>query len=221
MKYAKILLSAILFLSVGLAFAADKTIKITKVAGTVQLMKNGVVVMTIKPGDPIPTKLDSNVTFFVVNGTVEVEAGGMKITGVTGSKFKPSFSGNALVVASEGRASVVVKNQAGQSVVMTSNSEVKLNTTGAVTQVEVQKGRAVVSNPTGGGTQVVNAGESTSFSAVPPVAQTPTAPVVPAEEPAVTEETPAAEPVAVVPETSVNPVQEAEESTEVSGSTPS
>ena len=225
MRYLKLMLLTTLFLSVGLASAADKTVKITKVAGTVQLMKNGVVIMTIKPGDKIPAKLDAGVTFFVVNGTMEVEAGGMKIVGVTGSEFKPTFSGGAMTVVSGGRASVVIKNSVGQSIVMTSNSAVKLDTTSDTTEVVVQKGRAVVSNPSGGGTQVVNAGETTSFAAAPPIV-TQTQQAAPTEEPQPQEELVAQEAVVPVQEpTSVIETQEASETEiveaiEVSGSTP-
>lgn len=220
MKHLKQFLFAALMLSVGLASAADQSVRITKVAGTVQLMKDGVVIMTIKPGDAIPRNLDANITFFVVSGTLEVEAGGMKITGVTGSEFKPTFSGGALVVASDGRSSVVVKNSAGQSVVMASNSEIKMTTTGGNTEVDVQKGRAVVSNPSGGNTQVVNAGETVSFAAAPPiVVQDQTT----KDEPKV-DETKSEEPLVAteyVPETSVIATQEVKEADEVSGSTPS
>jgi hypothetical protein len=217
MQHLKIVLFAALMLSVGFAAAADKTVRITKVTGTVQLMKSGVVVMTIKPGDAIPANLAANMTFFVVSGSIEVEAGGMKISGVTGSEFRPTFSGGSLVVASEGRASVEVKNSAGQSVIMTSNSEIKMNTSGATTNVEVQKGRAVVTDASGGGTKMVNAGETASFPSGPVVVAQNNAPA-PKEEP-VTQDNPI-DTAVYVPQTSVIVTQEATESSEVSGSTP-
>jgi len=241
MKYIKLMAFIFLFLSAGFAAAAeapanpakpnsapaaDRTVKITKIAGTVQLMKDGAVFMTIKPGDAIPVDLDSNVTFHVVDGTIEVEAGGMKINGVSGSEFKPTFSNGAMTVSSQGSGSVEVKSASGYSVVMPSGSEVKMTNTGTTMDVEVQKGRAVVSDPTGGGTRIVNTGETASVPSAPAVvvqAETPKeAPKTePTEEAAVDNQGGnSPDPTVYVPESGVIVTQEATEATEVSASTP-
>jgi hypothetical protein len=99
---------------------------------------------------------------------------------------------------------------------MASNSEIKMTTAEGKTEVDVQKGRAVVSNPSGGDTQVVNAGETTTFVAAPPIVVPP--PDAPKEEP---KGEPKEETIIyATPDTSVIPTQEVKEADEVSGSTP-
>jgi len=237
MKYIKLISFTALVFSAGLVIAADvptvpanpapaadKSVKITKVSGTVQLMKDGVVVMTIKPGDAIPANLDPGLSFRVVSGNIEVEAGGMKINGVTGSDFKPTFSNGSMVVSSQGSGSVEVKSPSGYSVVLPNGSEVKMTDTGTTTNVEVQKGRAVVTDAAGGGTQIVNVGESAAVPSAPVVVvQTETPKETPKEEPkeeAVVDAGYPADTTVYTPETAVIVTQEATEATEVSGSTP-
>jgi len=223
MKYIKLMAFAALVFSTGLAFAADKTVKITKISGTVQIMKDGVVVMTIKPGDAIPTNLGANVSFNVVSGSIEVEAGGMKINGVTGSQFKPTFTNGSMVVASQGTGSVEVKSASGNSVVLPTGSVVKMTDNGKTVDIEVQKGSAVVSDASGGATQVVKEGDKASIPSAP-VAVAPAQTQAPKEEPkeeAVTEEASnPADTTVYIPETSVSVTQEATQAAEVSGSTP-
>lgn len=239
MRCIKLMAFAVLIFSAGFVSAAEapdvpanpapaayKPVKITKVSGTVQLMKNGVVVMTIKPGDAIPANLDPGLSFHVVSGSIEVEAGGMKINGVTGSDFTPTFTNGSMVVASQGSGSVEVKSPSGYSVVLPRGSEVKMTDTGVTTNVEVQKGRAVVTDAAGGGTKIVNVGETAAVPSAPAVAAPAAAPVT--EVVAVTGDAPVYNPAdaAYVPATSVIATREAAESatvteaSEVSGSTP-
>ncbi len=239
MKYTKLMAFIILTFSAGLVIAAeapaapaaDKPVRITKVSGTVQLLKDGAVFMTIKPGDAIPADLDSGVSFRVVSGSIEVEAGGMKITGVTGSEFKPTFTNGSMVVNAQGSGSVEVKSPSGYSVVLPSGSEVKMTGTGTGTNVEVQKGRAVVTDAAGGGTQILNAGETAVLPSTPVVVvRTETPKSAPKEESQKEEVVNLAgyppDTTAYTPETAVITTQELDESTrvteanEVSGSTP-
>jgi len=222
-RYLRLALLSVLISGAGFAHAADKAVRITKVAGTVQLMKNGVVYMTIKPGDTIPAKIDSNVTFFVVSGTIEMEANGMKISGATGAEFTPSFSRGSMVVSSMGRGSVEVKSGSGHSVLMPTGSEVRLTRDGKETDIEVQKGRAVVTDASGGGTRVMNAGDTFSIPStpVPPAAapkDEPKKDEPKKDEPKDTDNP--ADTTVFVPESNVIVTQEATESNEVSGSTP-
>lgn len=214
--------------------AAKKGIKITKITGTVNIMKDGVIVMTLKPGDAIPEITDNKVTFAIVDGTVEVEAGGKKISAATGSNFTVSSTNGQTNVALGAGTPVAVKSESGHNVILTANSEVKMvnNAEGKV-QISMEKGNAVVTNASGGETQTVTAGQAVFIPVAPveaPVAAPVAAPVEPvatepvATEPVATEpvitEVPLIIPEIVMPPTTVIPTEVVQESEEVSTSTP-
>ncbi|MBI4351638.1 MAG: hypothetical protein HY550_09380 [Elusimicrobia bacterium] len=165
----------LLAISAILAFSANvfaqapaaKGIKITKITGTVNIMKDGVVTMTLKPGDAIPEIADNSVTFAIVDGTVEIEAGGKKISGATGSNFTVTSNAGQVNVALGAGTPVAVKSESGHNVILTANSEVKLVRTDGTVLITVVKGSAVVTNASGGGTQTVQAGQVVSVPSAP------------------------------------------------------
>lgn len=159
---------------------AAKGIKITKITGTVNIMKDGAVIMTLKPGDAIPEITDNKVTFAIVDGTVEIEAGGKKISGATGSNFTVTANAAQVNVALGAGTPVAVKSESGHNVILTANSEVKLVNTNGTVQISMEKGSAVVTNASGGETQTVQAGQMVSVPSAP-AAVAATA-VTPAEE---------------------------------------
>ncbi|MDD5208186.1 MAG: hypothetical protein PHV36_02250 [Elusimicrobiales bacterium] len=171
---------------------AAKTIKITKITGTVNIMKDGVVVMTLKPGDAIPEITDNKVTFAVVDGTIEIEAGGKKISGATGSNFSVASNAGQVNVALGAGTPVAVKTESGQNVILTANSEVKMINTNGNVNISMEKGNAVMTNASGGETQTVQAGQTVTVPSAPvitPTASTPATPEV--KEPVVIVEPPA------------------------------
>lgn len=184
----------LLAISTVLAFSANvfaqapgqaaKGIKITKITGTVNIMKDGAVVMTLKPGDAIPEITDNSVTFSIVDGTVEIEAGGKKISGATGSNFTVSSNAGQVNVALGAGTPVAVKSESGHNVILTANSEVKLVNTNGTVQISMEKGNAVVTNASGGETQTIQVGQAVSVPSAP-VMVTHTTAVTPAEEVAV------------------------------------
>lgn len=180
----------LLALSTVLAFSANvfaqapgqaaKGIKITKITGTVNIMKDGVVVMTLKPGDAIPEITDSKVTFSIVDGTIEIEAGGKKISGATGSNFTVTATAGQVNVALGAGTPVAVKTESGQNVILTANSEVKMINANGKVMISMEKGNAVMTNASGGQTQTVQAGQTITVSETPmaqPAATTKAAPV--------------------------------------------
>ena len=185
----------LLAISTVLAFSANvfaqapgqaaKGIKITKITGTVNIMKDGVVVMTLKPGDAIPEITDNSVTFSIVDGTVEIEAGGKKISGATGSNFTVSANAGQTNVALGAGTPVAVKTESGQNIILTANSEVKMVNANGNVMISMEKGNAVMTNASGGQTQTVQAGQTVTVPEAPmPVATTQVA-VTPTEEVAV------------------------------------
>ncbi len=168
---------------------AAKTIKITKITGTVNIMKDGVVVMTLKPGDAIPEITDNKVTFAVVDGTIEIEAGGKKISGATGSNFSVASNAGQVNVALGAGTPVAVKTESGQNVILTANSEVKMINANDKVMISMEKGNSVMTDASGGGTQTVQAGQTMTVSAMPMIA----APVMPMMKPVVVE------PLVIVP----------------------
>ena len=190
-----------------------KGMKITKITGTVNIMKDGVIVKTLKPGDAIPVITDNKLSFAVVEGTMEVEAGGKTITATTGSNFTVSSTNGQVSVALGAGAPVAVRTESGNNVVLTPNSEIKMITSNEKVEIKVEKGNAVVSNAAGGETQNLAAGQTVNVPSAPPA---PPAAVTPAatEEAPVAETAPAVEtePVVVAPPPStVIPTQETEE----------
>lgn len=197
-----------------------KGIKITKITGTVNIMKDGAVIMTLKPGDAIPEMTGNDVTFSIVDGTVEVEAGGKKISAATGSNFTVTASEGQVNVSLGAGTPVAVKSESGHNVILTANSEVKMVNTNGTVQISMEKGNAVVTNASGGETQTIQAGQSVSVPSAYIV--TPTAPAAPApvEEIVTTEDALPIVPVVEPPPPSVIPTTEVTEGEEVSGSTP-
>jgi len=192
-----------------------KGIKITKITGTVNIMKDGVVLMTLKPGDAIPELTDNKVTFAIVDGTVEVEAGGKKISGATGSNFTITSNAGQVNVSLGAGTPVAVKSESGHNIILTANSEVKMINANGKVEITMEKGNAVVTNASGGDTQTVQAGQAIAIPETPVIVQAP-APVTP-EEPVIEDAPP------VVDETPVTTVVETktvEESLVVSNSTP-
>ncbi|OGR53019.1 MAG: hypothetical protein A2049_04665 [Elusimicrobia bacterium GWA2_62_23] len=191
-----------------------KGMKITKITGTVNIMKDGVIVKTLKPGDAIPVITDNKLSFAVVEGTMEVEAGGKTITATTGSNFTVTSNNGQVNVALGAGAPVAVRTESGNNVVLTPNSEIKMITANEKVEIKVEKGNAVVSNAAGGETQNLAAGQTVSVTALPPPPP-PAAvtPVVAEDAPPVTDGTVTADTVLPPPPTStVNPTQETEES---------
>lgn len=199
-----------------------KGLTITRITGTVNIMKNGVVIMTLKPGDAIPEIMDNKMSFAVVAGSMEIQASGKTITAGAGSNFTVTAAHGDLNVALGGGAPVAIKSESGHNVVLTPNSEVKMVNTGGKLEVTIEKGRAVVSNADGGETRSMKAGETFSMPSVPAPAVTPAAPAPakPAAAPAAVEEPKAALPAFEPPPTTVIPTQTVEEALEVSGSNP-
>ncbi len=190
-----------------------KGIKITKITGTVNIMKDGVVVMTLKPGDAIPEITDNKVTFAVVDGTIEIEAGGKKISGATGSNFSVASNAGQVNVALGAGTPVAVKTESGQNVILTANSEVKMINANDKVMISMEKGNAVMTNASGGETQTVQAGQTVTVPSAPVITPTATHDVKPEVE----------EPIVIVepPATTVIPTVEIVQAVcEVSASTP-
>lgn len=185
-----------------------KGMKILHIVGTVNIMKNGVIIKTLKPGDAIPAITDDKMTFAVVNGTLEMEAAGQTITAGVGSNFTVTVGNGEAIVAVTAGAPVSVNSGFGHYVVIPSNSEIKMTIANGKVDIKVEKGSVVVSDSSGGDVQNLKTGETVSMSG------TPEAPAVP--DSVVIVETPVVEP----PPTTVIPTQTVEESEEVSGSTP-
>lgn len=206
--------------------AAPKGIKITKITGTVNIMKDGQIVMTLKPGDAIPEITDNKVTFAIVDGTVEVEAGGKKISAATGSNFTVATTNGQTNVSLGAGTPVAVKTESGNNIILTANSEVKMVTANGKVQIAMEKGNAVVTNSSGGETQTVTAGQAVYVPEAPAAPVTTTAaPVEPvAAEPMPTEpvngDVPLIIPVIETPPTTVIPTQTVTQACEVSASSP-
>lgn len=199
---------------------AKKGIRITKITGTVNIMKDGQVIQTLKPGDAIPEITDSKVSFSVVNGTMEVEVGGKTVSAATGSNFSVTTSNGQTNVAVAAGTPVAVKTENGNNVVLTSNSEVKMVNTNGTVAISMEKGTAVMTNASGGQTQTVQAGQTVEITSAPAPAVTTAQ--APAEEVAnETTDAEAIEPVVVEPPaTTIIPTETVLESAEVSGSNP-
>jgi len=200
---------------------AKKGIKITKITGTVNIIKDGKVIQTLKPGDAIPEITDSKVTFAVVNGTVEVEAGGKTVSAATGSNFSVSSSNGQTNVAVAAGTPVAVKTESGSNVVLTSNSEVKMVNTNGTVAISMEKGTAVMTDASGGQTRTVQAGQTVTVPSASTVTAAATPAPAPVEEAANETNDEAIAPVVVEPPaTTVIPTETVLQSEEVSGSNP-
>lgn len=200
---------------------AKKGIKITKITGTVNIIKDGKVIQTLKPGDAIPEITDSKVTFAVVNGTVEVEAGGKTVSAATGSNFSVTTSNGQTNVAVAAGTPVAVKTESGSNVVLTSNSEVKMVNTNGTVAISMEKGTAVMTDASGGQTRTVQAGQTVTVPSASTVTAAATPAPAPVEEAANETNDEAIAPVVVEPPaTTVIPTETVLQSEEVSGSNP-
>ncbi|MDO8804789.1 MAG: DUF4148 domain-containing protein [Elusimicrobiota bacterium] len=199
-----------------------KGIKITKITGTVNIMKDGAVIMTLKPGDAIPELTDNSVTFSIVDGTVDVEAGGKKISGATGSNFTVTSIEGQVNVALGAGTPVAVKSESGHNVILTANSEVRMVNIGDKVEITMDKGIGVITNASGGETQTVQAGQIINIPVTPilaPIIDT-AAPIVPPVDEIIVPGDGLPIVPFVEPPPSVIPTQEVIEAAEVSGSTP-
>lgn len=207
---------------------AKKGIKITKITGTVNIIKDGKVIQTLKPGDAIPEITDNKVTFAVVNGTVEVEVGGKTVSAATGSNFSVTTSNGQTNVAVAAGTPVAVKTESGSNVVLTSNSEVKMVNTNGTVAISMEKGTAVMTDASGGQTRTVQAGQTVTVPSATTVTAAAPAPVAPVEEAAnETADEAVIAPVVVeppantiIPTETLQDAEEVLESPEVSASNP-
>ena len=224
MKYLAAVMAV--FMMVGVAFAKDSVntgLRIVSINGTVNMMKDGLVIMTLKKGDAIPQITDPSITFVVIDGNMELEASGQKVSAATGSNFTITSSKGQVSVVTTAGSPVQIVTASGNSIVVTQNSEVKIETSKGKMEVSVAKGSAVVSNPSGGESKTINAGEKAEVAVVAPAAPV----AAQTEKPAPNAELqPSDEPVTIQPlgfmdlTSSVIPTKEVQESNEVSPSTP-
>lgn len=168
MKYLKTAALALVVLFTGnlLAQAAGMGksmlpapgLKITKTTGTVNLMKYGLVVITLRPGDAIPALVDTSISFAVVDGTIALEAGREKISAAGGATFTVTAEkGREVVISVAEGASIAIKGSA-ENVLLAPDSEIKITYTRKKTIILVKKGSAVTTLSFGAGQKIVNAG---------------------------------------------------------------
>ena len=160
-----ILASAISF--GGNVFAQIKPVnhlKINKIIGVVNVVRNGVVIMTLRPGSDLPA-ITTDMTFSVVKGGIELQADGKTITGVTGSKFTVSSADGVIRIAVAAGSPVLLNTESSSKVVLTQRAEVKIINTDGKTTIAVEKGSIVSNNSTGGDTQTTKAGKTLSLPA--------------------------------------------------------
>ena len=163
------LLALALVMASGTALFAQpaKGLKISKITGTVNIMKNGAIAATLKPGAAIPVITDNKVSFSIMDGTVEVEAGGKKISGATGANFTITAVNGQINVALGAGTPVAVKSESVHNIVLTAGSEIKMARAGSNVQIIVVKGNAVITDASGGGTQTLLAGQAASVPSAP------------------------------------------------------
>ena len=163
--------------------------------------------MTLRPGDAIPSLADLSITFAVVDGALELEASGEKISAAGGANFTvTSEKGGKMAISVAEGTPVEIKDVSGNIIVLARNSEIKITDTGNKTKISVQKGSAIVTTSSGGEPKTVNAGDTLKLSVPEPI------PVPGPLHAAII-------PV-IVPESSVIQSQILQESCGVSGSTP-
>ncbi|HPO44267.1 MAG TPA: hypothetical protein PK875_00595 [Spirochaetota bacterium] len=189
------------FFSAGAAFAQTDTpapaapssavtgFRITRITGTVNIIKDGKVLVTLNPGDAVPAIEGGWITFAVVEGTLELEAAGKTITAATGSNFTVGSVDGRMDISVAAGTPVVVKAPSGHNLVVTANSAVRLSAANGGTGISVERGIVVMTDASGGRTQTLRTGE-TATAAVPPApAATAAAGTAAAEEPAAAGET--------------------------------
>lgn len=185
MKSFSIFAVAMLF-SAGAAFAQTDTpapadqsaaaggLRITRITGTVNIMKDGGILATLKPGDAVPAIEDTGITLAVVEGTIELEAAGKTITAATGSNFTVASAAGELDITVAAGTPVAVKTPSGHNLIVTANTRVGMTAVDGRIDIRVGKGIVVMTNASGGQTQTIRTGET---AVVAPSA----APAVPAD----------------------------------------
>lgn len=207
--------------------------RITKVTGTVNILKNGVIIQTLKPGDVVPAITGDKITFSIVYGTLEMVAGGKSVTAPTGAEFTVTTRKREVEVSLGAGSPVSVRTESGHTVVLEPGSRVRMISSAGKVDIRVEKGNAVYSDASGGGTRTMKAGGKVSvpmgnlpgratasggserYSVRSEAGETPAGPAaeVPAEPLIVL-------PVVEPPPSGVIPTQTVEEGKEVSASNP-
>ncbi|MFA6433605.1 MAG: hypothetical protein WCW52_02810 [Elusimicrobiales bacterium] len=186
-------------------------LKITGVTGTVNIVKNGAVVMTIKAGDALPAVKDGSMSFVVVDGSLELQYGGGTITAGLGASFTITDNKGRVSITLGSSAPVSIKTKFGQNVLLTANSQAAIITKNNKVEVKVVKGHVVTSNASGGDTRDLKAGETVFLRA----------PVTHRDAPGLSDKHDHDEPTPSDPsQTTVHPTRTLEEGEEVSGSNP-
>lgn len=219
------------FFSAGAAFAQTDTpvpaapsaaargLRITRITGTVNVVKDGRVLATLNPGDAVPAIEGTGMTFAVVEGTLEIEGAGRTITAATGSNFTVASVDGRMDISVAAGTPVVVKAPSGHNLVVTANSAVQLSAANGGTGIRVVKGIVVMTDASGGRTQTIRTGE-TATAAVPAVPAAADAAGTPAAEEAAAAEADAAALPPPPSDTAPIETETLEESVEVSGSNP-
>jgi len=144
-----------------------------KLTGVVYVKLGDKIIMTLKPGDPLPTNMDPNVTLSVVDGEVEVSVGGITITATAGANFTIEKSLNRVGVKSLEGVPVEVRAHTRHTFVLTEKSLVYFSKSGDITTVDVKEGRVLMSDVSGGETKILNAGDQAQIGEEPPAVQQP------------------------------------------------
>ncbi|HBA60286.1 MAG TPA: hypothetical protein DCZ92_05630 [Elusimicrobia bacterium] len=133
-------------------------LKITETTGTVNLMKYGLVVMTLRPGDVIPALVDTSISFTVVDGIIVLEAGREKISAAGGATFTVTAEkGREVVISVAEGAAITIKGSA-ENVMLATDSEIKITYNRKKTIILIKKGSAVTTLSFGAEQKIVNAG---------------------------------------------------------------
>lgn len=145
-------------------------LKLTRITGTVHLMKYGLVVITLRPGDAIPSLADPNITFAVVDGSIELKAGREKISAEGGANFTlTAEKGREVLISVDEGSPLEFAGVYGGNVLLAQNSEVRINYTLKKTKLYVKKGNAMVTMPGAKEPNSVNAGETVEIPVILPI----------------------------------------------------
>lgn len=160
MRLKTMLFAALLGIFPTMAAAADSQIALTSITGTVQIMKNGQVIMELTENDTVPQNLDSGVTIKVLTGSTEIKVGNnVTVTGPAGSVFSLSATNNSATITSAAGTPVEAKDNVGNTYVFTQNSAVTFAQDDKGFTVSVGQGRVLQSNAKGD-TTIIGSGES-------------------------------------------------------------
>ncbi|MFA6433601.1 MAG: hypothetical protein WCW52_02790 [Elusimicrobiales bacterium] len=197
------------FFSIRTTPGPSDSLKIARITGVVNVVKDGAVIMALKPGDAFPEIKDGSMTFVVASGSMEMQYDGGTITAGPGSSFTVTSSKGRLAIALGPSAPVAIKTKFNQNLLLTPRSEVTMVTSNDEVEVGVGRGDVVASNSSGGEVRNIKAGETASLHA----------PAGFRDAPGLLPNTPEP-PSSPPPSTTVIPTQTLEEGTEVSGSNP-